>query len=196
MSARIHIELKPLGEILEAERGTALQDLLNIYGVEFPCGGKGRRRGCRIRVLDGALPPTEEELSASRQMSRSTGGHFARISAPTDIHGHIPGAHIAVVEEVAVLNRTTGTRARALRAARPGGEHARVLRTRRGGGNHTYAAPGPLRRIRRVHRCSGPRATARHAPTPDDRDRSGESGASRLAQSAQPRDRDRALGLG
>jgi hypothetical protein len=58
---------------------------------------------------------TSEELSAFRRMSRSTGGHFARISAPTDIHGYIPGSHIAVVEDVTVLNRTTGTRARALR---------------------------------------------------------------------------------
>ena len=33
--------------------GTPLRDLLFEQGVEFPCGGQGRCRGCRIRVLEG-----------------------------------------------------------------------------------------------------------------------------------------------
>ena len=33
--------------------GTPLRDLLFEQGVEFPCGGQGRCRGCRIRVLKG-----------------------------------------------------------------------------------------------------------------------------------------------
>ena len=33
--------------------GTPLRDLLFEEGVEFPCGGQGRCRGCRIRVLKG-----------------------------------------------------------------------------------------------------------------------------------------------
>lgn len=61
MSERVRIELHPLGKILEVEPGTALQDALFEYGVEFPCGGRGRCRGCRVKVLQGSLPVTPEQ---------------------------------------------------------------------------------------------------------------------------------------
>lgn len=61
MSEFVRIELLPLGASFEVLRGTPLQDCLFAHGVEFPCGGRGRCRGCKIRVLEGSLPPTEEE---------------------------------------------------------------------------------------------------------------------------------------
>jgi uncharacterized 2Fe-2S/4Fe-4S cluster protein (DUF4445 family) len=61
VSELVRIELKPLGKILEVKRGTPLQDILFVYGVEFPCGGRGRCRGCRVRVLEGSLPVTPEQ---------------------------------------------------------------------------------------------------------------------------------------
>ncbi len=64
----IRIHLKPLGETVEVERGTPLRDVLFAYGVEFPCGGRGRCRRCRVRVLEGALSRSEADarlLSAS-----------------------------------------------------------------------------------------------------------------------------------
>lgn len=64
----IRIRLEPLGKTLELPPGSPLQDVLFACGVEFPCGGRGRCRKCRVRVLAGELPPTEEErriLSAS-----------------------------------------------------------------------------------------------------------------------------------
>jgi len=39
-----------------AASGAPLKDLLFEQGVEFPCGGQGRCRGCRIQVLAGSLP--------------------------------------------------------------------------------------------------------------------------------------------
>ncbi len=51
----------PLGRTLEVPAGTALQDLLFAQGVEFPCGGRGRCKGCRVRVLEGLLPVTPED---------------------------------------------------------------------------------------------------------------------------------------
>jgi uncharacterized 2Fe-2S/4Fe-4S cluster protein (DUF4445 family) len=57
----VKIELLPLGKTLEVERGTPLQDLLFAQGVEFPCGGRGRCKGCRIKVLSGSLPISDEE---------------------------------------------------------------------------------------------------------------------------------------
>jgi len=38
-----------------------LQDVLFSYGVEFPCGGTGRCKGCRLRVLRGNLPPSPQQ---------------------------------------------------------------------------------------------------------------------------------------
>jgi uncharacterized 2Fe-2S/4Fe-4S cluster protein (DUF4445 family) len=49
------IRLEPLGRSLEVAPGTPLADVLFAYGVEFPCGGRGRCRKCRVRVLEGQL---------------------------------------------------------------------------------------------------------------------------------------------
>ena len=47
------ITLKPTNVRLTAPSGTPLRDLLFEQGVEFPCGGHGRCRGCKVRVLAG-----------------------------------------------------------------------------------------------------------------------------------------------
>lgn len=47
------IILEPIRAELTATEGTPLRDLLFDQGVEFPCGGHGRCRGCKIRVLKG-----------------------------------------------------------------------------------------------------------------------------------------------
>ena len=57
----VQIELLPLGERLRVKRGTPLQDLLFTHGVEFPCGGRGLCKGCKIKVLAGSLPISAEE---------------------------------------------------------------------------------------------------------------------------------------
>ena len=61
MSDLVQIELLPLGKVLRVPRGTPLQDVLFAHGVEFPCGGRGRCKGCKVKVLAGALPVTAEE---------------------------------------------------------------------------------------------------------------------------------------
>jgi uncharacterized 2Fe-2S/4Fe-4S cluster protein (DUF4445 family) len=58
----LQIELLPLGTLLQADPGSSLHDLLFPHGVEFPCGGHGRCKGCRVRVLQGSLPPSQEDL--------------------------------------------------------------------------------------------------------------------------------------
>lgn len=47
------IILRPIGVELRVPSGTPLIDPLFEQGVEFPCGGQGRCRGCRVQVLDG-----------------------------------------------------------------------------------------------------------------------------------------------
>jgi uncharacterized 2Fe-2S/4Fe-4S cluster protein (DUF4445 family) len=60
MPGRIKLRLLPLGAEIEVERGGALESVLAPYGVEFPCGGAGICRGCRVRVLEGAIAVTPE----------------------------------------------------------------------------------------------------------------------------------------
>lgn len=49
------ITLNPVGATLEAAHGAALKDILFEHSVEFPCGGQGRCRGCRVRTISGNL---------------------------------------------------------------------------------------------------------------------------------------------
>jgi uncharacterized 2Fe-2S/4Fe-4S cluster protein (DUF4445 family) len=55
------IELLPLGKTLQVDAGTPLQDVLFEQGVEFPCGGQGKCKGCRVKVLRGVLPLTDAD---------------------------------------------------------------------------------------------------------------------------------------
>ncbi len=51
--------LSPTNVEIHARRGSSLRDLLFEHGVEFPCGGQHRCRGCRIRVVDGNVDATD-----------------------------------------------------------------------------------------------------------------------------------------
>ncbi len=61
MSEQVWIELQPRGERFAVQRGTSLQDVLFAHGVEFPCGGKGRCKGCRVRVVAGNVPVSNRQ---------------------------------------------------------------------------------------------------------------------------------------
>jgi uncharacterized 2Fe-2S/4Fe-4S cluster protein (DUF4445 family) len=61
MNDTVRIHLRPMGVTFEVARHTPLQDVLFPYGVEFPCGGKGKCKGCRVRVVEGALDITPEQ---------------------------------------------------------------------------------------------------------------------------------------
>ena len=71
MSGRVRIHLHPLGKTLEVAAGSPLEDALFPYGVEFPCGGRGRCKRCRIKVLEGNLPatPGEEAILAAEELA-------------------------------------------------------------------------------------------------------------------------------
>ncbi len=61
LSANLKIELLPLGKVLDVPPGTPLQDVLFVHGVEFPCGGHGKCKGCRVKVVSGRLPVSPED---------------------------------------------------------------------------------------------------------------------------------------
>lgn len=58
------ITLAPMGRRLEAAPGTPLRDVLFGAGVEFPCGGRGRCKGCRVRVADGVMAASVDDRAA------------------------------------------------------------------------------------------------------------------------------------
>ncbi len=64
MTDRVRIDLQPLGDAFEIGRGEPLRDALFARGVEFPCGGRGVCRGCRVRVAAGAPSPRPAESAA------------------------------------------------------------------------------------------------------------------------------------
>jgi uncharacterized 2Fe-2S/4Fe-4S cluster protein (DUF4445 family) len=73
----VQIELRPLGRTVEVEAGTPLRDVLYLYGVEFPCGGRGRCRRCRVQVVGGSLPPTPDEEAILSQRDLGDGWRLA-----------------------------------------------------------------------------------------------------------------------
>lgn len=84
MNPRIRIELLPLGQTLEVEAGSSLRDILFAHGVEFPCGGRGRCKGCRVRILSGNLPPTAEDRN---RLSPEEIEHGWRLSCRARVEG-------------------------------------------------------------------------------------------------------------
>lgn len=86
MTNQVQIELYPLGCTLSVETGTPLQDVLFPYGVEFPCGGQGMCRGCRIKLLKGNLPVTSEQQHTLTPEERAAGWRLAcQCNADTDL---------------------------------------------------------------------------------------------------------------
>jgi uncharacterized 2Fe-2S/4Fe-4S cluster protein (DUF4445 family) len=59
----VRLRIEPRGLVLEVPRGAELADRLAAEGVELPCGGRGECGGCRVRVVEGALAASEEDLA-------------------------------------------------------------------------------------------------------------------------------------
>jgi len=73
MSEGVRVELSPLGVVLEAEKGSTLESMLAMHGVEFPCGGSGICGGCRVQVLVGAAEPVEADNAVFSAAELSAG---------------------------------------------------------------------------------------------------------------------------
>ena len=61
MAKKVSITLLPLNQSFEVAKDSQLHDILFSYGVEFPCGGHARCRGCRVRIKEGHLPITDSQ---------------------------------------------------------------------------------------------------------------------------------------
>lgn len=80
------IELYPAGKTVQAPEGTPLRDVMFGAGGEFPCGGNGRCRGCRVKVMAGRLPVTsaDHELLAEGELSEGW-----RLSCQAAVNGDL-----------------------------------------------------------------------------------------------------------
>jgi len=82
---RFPVDLVPLNARLELEAGASLEAALASHGVEFPCGGAGRCRGCRVRVLNGEIAITPEMRTAFTPDELAAGWRLAcraRVESP------------------------------------------------------------------------------------------------------------------
>lgn len=73
----MRVDLLPLGAGFDLEHGASLETSLAGYGVEFPCGGTGTCRGCRVRVLAGSIPITPEMEDAFTPAELAAGWRLA-----------------------------------------------------------------------------------------------------------------------
>jgi uncharacterized 2Fe-2S/4Fe-4S cluster protein (DUF4445 family) len=86
MAEKVRITLLPLGHEFTVDRGTPLRDILFTYGVEFPCGGNAVCEGCKIKVLSGNIPLTEEQEAMLSRKEAKEGWRLAcRCSANEDL---------------------------------------------------------------------------------------------------------------
>lgn len=78
----IRIQLLPLGKTLSLPAGSSLQEALFAQGVEFPCGGRGRCRGCKIRVIRGILETTTADRALLSSDALEEGWRLACCARP------------------------------------------------------------------------------------------------------------------
>lgn len=104
MIEAVRIELLPAGKTIEVAPGAALQDVLFAHGVEFPCGGRGRCRGCRIKVLEGLQPPTaEDQLKFSPEELAQGWRLSCRIRCETDLKIELAQWEAAILADDSVF---------------------------------------------------------------------------------------------
>jgi uncharacterized 2Fe-2S/4Fe-4S cluster protein (DUF4445 family) len=73
---------------LEPASGRALRDLLFDHGVEFPCAGVSLCGGCKVRVLEGEIPVTDDMRAVISAAEIAAGwrlGCMAESSAPVTL---------------------------------------------------------------------------------------------------------------
>lgn len=86
MKGKVEIRLMPSGQTIQADQGSALRDALFPLGVDYPCGGKGECKGCRVKVLGGHLP---EEGPHADMLSRDELAAGWRLSCQSHAHGNM-----------------------------------------------------------------------------------------------------------
>ncbi|MCX7722082.1 MAG: ASKHA domain-containing protein [Verrucomicrobiae bacterium] len=107
MHQPVRVQLLPSGKTLVVERGTPLFDVLFAEGVEFPCGGRGRCKGCKIKVESGTLPIAPEDEQRFTPTELAQGWRLAcRAIAVSDITIALAQWEMPVLADEAALEFT------------------------------------------------------------------------------------------
>lgn len=103
------LTLSPAGLKLDVPAGTRLQEVLFAQGVEFPCGGRGRCKGCRVKVLRGELPIRAEEATLLTRAELDAGWRLAcRHATNGDLALELAQWEMPVLTEHASFSFTPG----------------------------------------------------------------------------------------
>jgi uncharacterized 2Fe-2S/4Fe-4S cluster protein (DUF4445 family) len=73
----VQIDLAPSGTSLQVETGSRLRGILGPYEVEFACDGTSLCGSCRVQVLEGSLPVTEQDAEIFRPEELAAGWRLA-----------------------------------------------------------------------------------------------------------------------
>ncbi|MDF1574866.1 MAG: ASKHA domain-containing protein [Bacteroidales bacterium] len=76
----VRITLLPPGKELTVTRGASLIDALHEFGVEFPCGGKGRCGKCKVKVAGGLIQTIPEHQRKLKELGLSPEWRLACMS--------------------------------------------------------------------------------------------------------------------
>jgi uncharacterized 2Fe-2S/4Fe-4S cluster protein (DUF4445 family) len=100
MQANHILKLSPAGLQLDVAPGTRLQDVLFAQGVEFPCGGRGRCKGCRVKVLAGNLSIGADEKNLLTPAELANGWRLAcRHSVSADLELELAQWEAAILSD-------------------------------------------------------------------------------------------------
>jgi uncharacterized 2Fe-2S/4Fe-4S cluster protein (DUF4445 family) len=77
------IHLVPLGKTISVNHQIRLIDVLDEFGVEFPCGGKGTCGKCKVKVLHGDLRISEKHGQRLNKLGLSNEWRLACMSECT-----------------------------------------------------------------------------------------------------------------
>lgn len=96
----IKITIHPAGLELIVIAGTPMMDILHEYGIEFPCGGKGKCGSCKIKILKGDIPVSEKHRSHLVSLGLSENFRLACMSAPySNIEIEIPQLETVILAD-------------------------------------------------------------------------------------------------
>jgi uncharacterized 2Fe-2S/4Fe-4S cluster protein (DUF4445 family) len=102
---KVRIQLEPSGVVIEVPHGASLNSSLSLHGIEFPCGGTGLCGGCRVRVLHGSLPVTDQDRLFFSAEDLSSGWRLAcQASADVPLVLECEQWHLDVLADSAVLS--------------------------------------------------------------------------------------------
>jgi len=96
-----------MGKTLTVQQGAPLAELLFPEGVEFPCGGKGRCKGCRIKVVEGTLSQTPEDRVLLTERELAEGWRLAcRANAEANLKIELAQWEAAILADDSVVHFT------------------------------------------------------------------------------------------